>query len=124
MAVTILIIFFGVKMLCRLVCRSQCFREVCCLHFKGRSDELGLRGAIYVGWQEGKSEGKMDQILRDVIKIELHLDNKNEEDFFSLSWAWKPLIRDLKEWRQSHTKELTPSNGPWKGLTLFYPPLF
>jgi hypothetical protein len=31
------------------------------------------------------------------------------------------LTYDLKEWRQSHTKDLTLSNEPWKGLTFSLP---
>jgi hypothetical protein len=59
----------------------------------------------------------MDWILREVTEIELQPDNINTEDSFSLSRARKPLIHDLKEWRLSYTKELTPSNGPQEGLT-------
>jgi hypothetical protein len=53
----------------------------------------------------------MNWVIREVIKIELHPDNMNREDDFSLSWAWKPLIRDLKK-RRFLTKESTPSCGP------------
>jgi beta-xylosidase len=48
---------------------------------------------------------QMDQVIREMIEIELHPDNMNREDDFSLNWAWKPLIHDPKEWRQSLTKE-------------------
>jgi hypothetical protein len=41
----------------------------------------------------------MDWVIREVIEIKLHPDNMDREDGFSLSQAWKPLIRDLKEWR-------------------------
>jgi hypothetical protein len=37
------------------------------------------------------------------------------EDGFSLSQAWKPLIHDLKEWRQSLTKESPRPMGPETG---------
>jgi hypothetical protein len=70
----------------------------------------------------------MDWILREVTEIDLHPNNMNREDSFSLIRAWWPLICDLKEWRQSFTKKLTLSSGPWKGLTLcptlLYPPFF
>jgi hypothetical protein len=48
----------------------------------------------------------------------------NRENGFSLSWAWKPLFRDLKERRQSLTKESNPILWwPGKGrLLLSYPP--
>jgi hypothetical protein len=47
----------------------------------------------------------------------------NREDGFSLSRAWKPLICDLKEWRQSLTKESPSPMGPEKGwLRLSCPP--
>jgi hypothetical protein len=52
--------------------------------------------------------------------IKLHPDNTNRDDS-SVNLAWKPLIRDLKEWRQSLTKELKPYRGPWKGLTSSVP---
>jgi hypothetical protein len=39
------------------------------------------------------------------------------EDGFSLSWACKPLIHNLKEWRQSDSKEPASSNGSWKWQT-------
>jgi hypothetical protein len=47
----------------------------------------------------------MDRIFREAITIELHPDNMNGEDGSSLSRAWKPFIRDLKEWRQFHAEE-------------------
>jgi hypothetical protein len=59
----------------------------------------------------------MDQILREVIKIEFHRDNMNRGDSLFLNQEWKPLVCDLKEWRQSHSKVLVLSIGPWKGLT-------
>jgi hypothetical protein len=63
-----------------------------------------------------KKSRQMDQIIREEIEIQLHPDSMNREDGFSLSWAWKPLFCDLKERRQSLTKESTPScGGPGKG---------
>jgi hypothetical protein len=59
-----------------------------------------------------KKSRRMDRIIREATEIKLHPDNMNREDGFSLSQAWKPLIRDPKEWRQSLTKESTSSHGP------------
>jgi plasmid rolling circle replication initiator protein Rep len=55
-----------------------------------------------------KKSRQMDQIMREAVVIELNPNNMNREDGFSLSWAWKPLICDMKEWRQSLTKESAP----------------
>jgi hypothetical protein len=57
----------------------------------------------------------MDRVIRESIEIELHPNNMNREDGFSLSQAWKPLIRDLKKRRQSLTKESPHPMGPEKG---------
>jgi hypothetical protein len=51
-------------------------------------------------------------MLWEAIKTKLHPDNKNREYGFPLSQAWKPLVHDLKEQRQSHTKESTHPTGP------------
>jgi hypothetical protein len=56
----------------------------------------------------------MDKINREMIEIELH-PNISREDGFSLSRWWKPLICDLREWKQDLKKNMMPSNGPWKG---------
>jgi hypothetical protein len=61
-------------------------------------------------WVSKYQKGQMKTIYRG--KFLLHPNNMNREDGFSLSWAWKPLIRDLREWRQSHTEVSVPSNGP------------
>jgi hypothetical protein len=45
----------------------------------------------------------MDRIFRKAIQNELCPDNMNREHGCTLSRAWKPLIRDLREGRQSHT---------------------
>jgi hypothetical protein len=60
-------------------------------------------------WQKRQH---VDRILREAIEIELHPDNMNREDSFSVSWAWMPLICDLREWRLSHIEVSTPSSGP------------
>jgi hypothetical protein len=54
----------------------------------------------------------MDYIMKEAIQIELHPSNINREDGFLLSRSWKPLIHSLKEWKQSFTKNMTPTGGP------------
>jgi hypothetical protein len=49
--------------------------------------------------------------LKEAIEIEHHPNNMYRENCFSLSWTRRPLIHDLKEWKQSYTKELTLSSG-------------
>jgi uncharacterized protein YqjF (DUF2071 family) len=44
-----------------------------------------------------KRSKQIDWILKEVIEIDLHPDNMNREDSFSLSQAWKPVIHDLTE---------------------------
>jgi hypothetical protein len=46
--VTVLIMFFWVKLPCWFVGRSQHIREACCLHLQGWSDQPGLRVTIYI----------------------------------------------------------------------------
>jgi hypothetical protein len=69
---------------------------------------------------------QMDWILREAIGVMLHPNNMNKEDGLFLTRAWKSLICDLKEWRQSRTKQLILSCGLCKGLTssVVPPPLF
>jgi len=51
-----------------------------------------------------KKSGHMECIIREVIKIELHSNNMNSEDF-SLSKSLKPLLQTLKEWERAISKE-------------------
>jgi hypothetical protein len=44
MAVTFLVMFFGVKSPWGLVGRSQHFKKACCLHLQDCSDEMALEG--------------------------------------------------------------------------------
>jgi hypothetical protein len=39
----------------------------------------------------------MERIIREQIQTDLHTDNFNREECFSLSKSWKPLLQALKE---------------------------
>jgi hypothetical protein len=54
----------------------------------------------------------MEWILKEAIEIELQTINMNTEDGFFLSGEWKPIICNMKEWRQSHAKVLITTSGP------------
>jgi hypothetical protein len=56
----------------------------------------------------------MDRIIREVIEIELHPNIINREVGFSLSRWRKPLICDLREWKQVLNENMMPSDGPLK----------
>jgi hypothetical protein len=49
------------------------------------------------------------------MEIELHPDNMNREDGFSLSKVWKPLILDLNNGEILIPKNQHHSVGPGKG---------
>jgi hypothetical protein len=59
-----------------------------------------------------KKSRQMDRVIKEAKDIEIHPDNMNRKDGFSLSQTWKPLNHDLTKWRQSLIKESTPSHGP------------
>jgi hypothetical protein len=42
----------------------------------------------------------MECIIREATEIELHPDNMNREEGFSLSKLWKLLFQILKEWKK------------------------
>jgi hypothetical protein len=51
-----------------------------------------------VSWPEN-----LDQITGDAIEIELHPNNINREDGFSLNRSWNPLIHILKGQKNDRT---------------------
>jgi hypothetical protein len=50
-------------------------------------------------------------VIREAIEIELHPNNINIEECFSLSRSWEPLIYNLREWKQALNKNMTSSSG-------------
>jgi hypothetical protein len=65
----------------------------------------------------------MDRIIREAIEIKLHPNNMNREDGFSLSRSWKPLINNLREWKQALTKNMTPPAALKRSDSFTPPPL-
>jgi hypothetical protein len=63
-----MMIFSWVWAPCGLAGRSRRFGEAYCLHLQGRSDDGGNQ-RDYIGWQEGKFEGK-GQSVTSVLKME------------------------------------------------------
>jgi hypothetical protein len=43
----------------------------------------------------------VEHIIREATEIQLHPDNVNREEGFSLSKSWKPLLQTLKEQMKS-----------------------
>jgi hypothetical protein len=41
--------------------------------------------------------GRLEHNIWEVTEIELHPDNMNKEEGFSLSQSWKPLLQALEE---------------------------
>jgi hypothetical protein len=54
-----------------------------------------------------KKMTQMDQILNEALESEIHPYNMNREGGFPLNHAWKPLICNLKEQRQSPTEVIS-----------------
>jgi hypothetical protein len=65
--------FFWVKSPCGLVGRSQCFREVCCLHFQGFTLEDGAEVLNMETAQSSKKAATHQSIWRFKLK-EHHLN--------------------------------------------------
>lgn len=56
----------------------------------------------------------MDQLIRDTIGLQLHLNSMKREDGLTLSGLWKPLINVLTESRWP-AQEWWPAYGPFLG---------
>jgi hypothetical protein len=61
------------------------------------SKKLGHRIKSHTTSILAKKLRYVDHIIRETIEIELHPNNINRENGFSLSRSWKPLIHDLWE---------------------------
>jgi hypothetical protein len=44
----------------------------------------------------GTATRYMDRVVREAIKIRLHPDNFNRDDGFNMSYAWRPIIKNLQ----------------------------
>jgi hypothetical protein len=77
----------------------------------GYSINLGHRMQLQNISILAKKSRCMDCIIREAIEIKIHPKNIKRENGLSLSWSWKPLIHDLRKWKQAVTKNMMATGG-------------